>query len=353
MLGPPLGGLCVQYASWRLVFLVNLPLALAAVALARHTPLRERTTPPPFDLDAAALIALTLAALTYALVDAGAAWWPWVVTSTGALAFAVRERRAPAPLLPRTLLRARNFLAANAVTLLAYAGLYGSNFFLALYLQSVLAFSPLVASLVTAPVSLVMLGLSGWFGQLADKHGPRLYMTIGPVITSVGMLVWATVTRPTQWPVLLAGVLVYAVGLSIMVAPLTAAALKAAPLELSGIGAGVNNTVARVGGLLAVAGIGIVVTLVFRACGGLGGYVLEPGVAGAARSASTAAFRASIFVAAGLTALGGAVAAFRIKNAPVGCPEARVESIPEVEPIAAARGEGARRRPPHSLLSRR
>jgi EmrB/QacA subfamily drug resistance transporter len=314
MLGPPLGGLCVQYASWRLVFLVNLPLALAAVALARHTPARERTMPPPFDLEAAALVALTLAALTYALVDASSAWWPWVVTAVGALAFVVRERRARAPLLPHTLLRARNFLAANAVTLLAYAGLYGSNFFLALYLQSVLAFSPLVAAFVTAPVSLVMLGLSGWFGRLADEHGPRLYMTAGPLITSLGMLIWATVTRSAQWPVLLAGVLVYAVGLSIMVAPLTAAALEAAPVELSGIGAGVNNTVARVGGLLAVAGIGIVVSLVFRAHGGPGGHVLEPGIAGAARSASIAAFRAGIFIAACLTALGGGVAALRIKN---------------------------------------
>ena len=315
MLGPPLGGLCVQYASWRLVFVVNVPLALAAVALARHTPIRERAAPPPFDLDAAVLIALTLAALTYALVDARAATWPWVLTAVGLIAFTLRERRASAPLLPRTLLRARNFLAANAVTLLAYAGIYGSNFFLALYLQSVLAFSPLVASFVTAPVSLVMLGLAGWFGRLADEHGPRLYMTVGPLITSGGMLMWAAVTRPVQWPFLLAGVLVYAVGVSIMVAPLTAAALEAAPVELSGIGAGVNNTVARVGGLLAVAGIGIIISFVFHADGGSGGHVLAPGIAGAARSASIAAFRTGMFVAAGLTALSGVVAGFRIKNA--------------------------------------
>ena len=314
MVGPPLGGLCVQYATWRLVFVVNLPVALAAVALARHTPPRERTTPPPFDLDAAALIALTLAALSYALVDAGSAWWPWTVAAGGALAFAARERLADAPLLPRALLRARNFLAANVVTLLAYAGIYGSTFFLALYLQSVLAFSPLVASLVTAPVSLVMLGLAGRFGRLADRHGPRRYMTVGPLITACGILIWASVTRQQEWPLLLGGVLVYAVGLSIMVAPLTAAALEAAPVELSGLGAGVNNTVARVGGLLAVAGIGIVVGLVFHAAGGTDGHVLEPGVAGTARAASIAAFRAGMLIAAALTALGGAIAALRIRN---------------------------------------
>jgi len=335
LLGPSVGGLCLQYASWRFVFLVNLPLALATVALARHTPVRERTVPPPpFDLDAAALIALTLGALTYALVDARAAWWPWLVTVAGALAFALRERRASSPLLPPRLLRARNFLAANAVTLLVYAGIYGSNFFLALYLQSVLAFSPLVASLMTAPVALVMLGLSDRFGQLADEHGPRMFLTVGPVLAAAGMLVWTSVTRPAQWPVLLAGVLVYAVGLSVLVAPATAAALEAAPVELAGVGAGVNNTVARIGGLLAVAGIGIAVSLVFRASGGGGSHLLEPGAAGSARSASIAAFRAGIYIAAVLTVLGGVVAAVRIENR-------RADHAPEsFAPSVPAGGEG-------------
>ena len=191
--------------------------------------------------------------------------WAFGLSLAGLALFVVSERRGANPILPLELLRARVFVAANVYTLLVYAALGGSSFYLALYLQSGAAgYSPSRASLVFVPISLVMFVLAARFGRLADRDGPRRYLTAAPLVMSVGyvLLMFVTSTNPLR-P--LPGVLVLALGLAMLVAPITATALKAAPDEFAGIAAGVNTTVSRLGGLIATPVLGVVITLVFAA----------------------------------------------------------------------------------------
>src|SRR5262249_38672181 len=145
-----------------------------------------------------------------------------------------RERRSDNPLLPASLFRSRNFVAANLETFLVYAAIGGAGFFLGLYLQTVIGYTPLQASVVFLPVSLVMLLLSGTFGRLADKHGPRLYLSLGPVLVAGAMLIWGQVSSRSDWWVLAVGVALYSVGLSMTVAPITSTALASVPMALAG-----------------------------------------------------------------------------------------------------------------------
>ncbi len=178
--GPPLGGAMVELASWRWIFYFNLPLAAAAALLA-HRAAHDDIPPPdrarPFDVGGAALMAIGFAALTYALVEGasrgvGAVWWAIAVAVGGLAAAVLLEWLIDDPMLPLPLFRRRNFAVANLVTLLVYAGLGGSTFFLVLYLQTVIGYSPIQASLVMVPISVVMLLLAGRFGRLADRQGP-------------------------------------------------------------------------------------------------------------------------------------------------------------------------------------
>ncbi|MGH3010456.1 MAG: MFS transporter [Gaiellaceae bacterium] len=343
ILGPPAGGALVEWVSWRWIFLLNLPLAAAAVALALLG--REEEAPSTrsgrLDLPGAALTATGFGLLTYGLVEGadrgfGSVWWALVGAAVALAAFVVVERRVAEPMLPFALFRERNFAAANAQTFLVYAGLYGFFVFFTLYLQF-LGFTPFEAGLLNIPSSVIMILLAARFGALADRHGPRLYLTIGPALIGIGTLVFAIVeTRSEFWTYGIAGLVLFSLGLAMMVAPITATALKSAPERYAGIASGVNSTVSRLGSLVAVAVIGLVIALVFESRTGLEDAVplAKDQTAPELREASVDAFRAGMGIAAGLALAGAAVGAFWISNR-----EARGEAPPDVTEQAPAPAE--------------
>jgi predicted MFS family arabinose efflux permease len=238
--------------------------------------------------------------------------WPaFVVAFLGFALLVVVERRSPTPLLPVELLRERVFAVANVYTLLVYAALGGSTFYLALYLQSAaVGYTPARASLIFLPISIVMFLLAPRFGRLADRDGPRRYLTLAPVVMAAGFLL-LTVIRSTNPLVPLPGVIVMSVGLAMLVAPITSTALRAAPDRFAGLAAGVNTTVSRLGGLIATPLLGVVITLVFANRAphpGARVFAAHAALAGQ-RDATAAAFRAGIVVVVALCAAGALLAA--------------------------------------------
>jgi predicted MFS family arabinose efflux permease len=268
----------------------------------------------------AAAIAATFGALTYGLIEGAqrgfpSVWWVFVVSLLGLALFALTERRAATPLIPVELLRARVFVVANVYTLLVYAALGGSTFYLALYLQSgAVGYSPARASLIFLPISLVMFFLAPRFGRLADQHGPRLYLAAAPLVMACGLALLTLVTS-TNPLAPLPGVVVLALGLAMLVAPITSTALRAAPDEYAGIAAGVNTTVSRIGGLIATPILGVVITLVFaHAATSHAGDPFAAHLNADQRGAAIEAFRAAMAVAILLCAAGSAVAAKGLRS---------------------------------------
>jgi EmrB/QacA subfamily drug resistance transporter len=319
MLGPAIGGALVEYASWRWVFFINLPGALIALAAARAGRCHEQDTRAtrPVDTPGAILTALTLIALTYALVELGRQDASLATVALGlgaaavlAIVLVLVERRRPYPLVPPDLLRERVFVVANLETFLVYAGLGGGTFVLALYLQSgAVGFTPFAASLTFIPISLIMFFLAGYFGRRADRDGPRRYLTAGPALMAAGMLLWWLIDSKSYAQVL-PGLIVFSLGLAITVAPITSTALKAAPDTLAGIAAGFNTTTSRVGGLIAIPLAGATAQAVFaNRVENPGGNPFKQQLAAVAHNASTDAFRAAIVLMAALC-LAGAAAAF-------------------------------------------
>jgi EmrB/QacA subfamily drug resistance transporter len=317
MIGPPLGGLLVQVASWRWIFFLNLPFAALALAMAfAGRSVEDRSAKPrPLQIPGAVAIAVTFGGLTYGLIDGARAGfgsvWPWFALSlVGLVALIVSERRAADPLLPRELLRARIFVVANLYTFLVYAALGASTFFLALYLQSqAVGYTPARASLIFLPISMVMFFLAARFGRLADRDGPRLYLTIAPLVMAAGFVL-LTLVQSTNPLAPLPGVLVLALGLAMLVAPITATALKAAPDRFAGLAAGVNTTVSRIGGLIATPILGVVITLVFAADAqhsDLNPFATH-GLSPDDVEATVTAFRAGMAVAVGLCIAGSLLA---------------------------------------------
>ncbi len=268
-IGPFVGGWLVQYASWRWVFLINVPLALVTVVVAvRHVPeSHDPESSGRFDLTGAALGVLALAGITFALIEAQTMGAPVVVASaaTGVLAsvaFILVERVARPAMMPTHLFGSLQFSAANAMTLLVYAALGAITFFVVLQLQVVSGYGPLAAGLSMLPITIVMLLLSPRAGDLVGRIGPRLPMTVGPLVCGAGAAVLSGVgASANYWAEVLPGVAVFALGLTTLVAPLTSTVLAAVPDRHAGIASGINNAVARGGSLLAVAALPAVVGL--------------------------------------------------------------------------------------------
>lgn len=307
--GPFLGGWLVQSVGWRWVFLINLPFAVAVVVIShRHVPeSRDPQAARSMDLLGAALGAVGLGALTYGLIawqDSGPSS-PVVLGSLlgGALllaGFVWREHSAREPMLPLGIFSSALFSATNAVTFAVYAALGGLFLFLVLALQVVAGFSPLAAGTALLPVTVLMLLLSSRMGALATRIGPRLPMTVGPLVAAAATLWLTEVDSSTSYVDVLPPVALFGLGLSITVAPLTATVLAAAPDRHAGIASGVNNAVARVGGLLAVAALPLLVGL--------------DGAAYADPNLLQPAYRTAMLVCAGLLATGGALAAVFVRT---------------------------------------
>lgn len=297
--GPLLGGWLVEVAGWRSVFLINLPLAVAVVWVsARHVPeTRDPHPPERLDVLGSALAALALGALTYGLIER--AVWAVIAGLVLMAAFVVVERRSRYALVPGSLFASRVFVAANLVTLAVYAALGGVFFLLLLQLQIVSGYSPLAAGVASLPITVLMLLLSSRAGRWAQIHGPRIPMTVGPLLGAGGLLLMLRIGPGASYPTqVLPAVLVFGLGLSALVAPLTAAVLGSVSSDQAGIASGVNNAVARTSQLLAVAAL--------PALAGIGADAL------ADPAAFASGFRVAMLICAGLLLIGGVLSAVMI-----------------------------------------
>ena len=273
-LGPPLGGLLVDALSWRAIFALNVPLVLVCLWLiARAVPECPGAGRRRIDGPGAVLCVLALAGPTYALIrqpllgwSHPAVWMP-LVGGIGAFgAFVAYERRAPQPMLPPAIFRSRNFAVGNVVTLTAYAGLGAASFFIAIFLQQVAGYSAFGAGIALLPITLLLIALSRHFDALAARVGPRLLMTLGPLVGGLGLLSFTRVDEHGDYLAdVLPGTLLFGLGLAMTVAPLTATVLQAADRRHAGIASGVNTAIARVAALLAIAVVGAVVSARFAA----------------------------------------------------------------------------------------
>ncbi len=262
-MGPFLGGVLISAVSWRLIFVINIPISIVVVVMAsRHVP--ETTDPTAtgrVDLPGAVLVSAGLVGLTAGIIDAPSHGWgsPTVVGALvgGALAlvaFVILEERTPHPLLPLAIFRSSQFTATNVVTFLVYAALGGALFLLPIQLEQVAHYSPLEAGSSLVPLTVIMLVFSARSGALATRIGPRLQMAVGPVVVGAGMVLLRLVGPSGAYLTeVLPAILVLGAGLALTVAPLTSTAMSSAPADHAGMASAVNNDVARTGGLVAVA----------------------------------------------------------------------------------------------------
>jgi EmrB/QacA subfamily drug resistance transporter len=304
LIGPFVGGWLVDQTSWRWVFAVVVFVALAAAWLGvRHLPESHETRDAPRrpDWAGATLVSLGLAAITYALVEAGGRGLgdPRVAVSGTAgvvliAAFVFVERRVSQPMLPLTVFRSRQFSGANAATLANYIAIGAMFFFLSLQLQDVLGYTALAAGAASLPATVIMLLFSAQAGRLGQRIGARIPMTVGPIVLGVGLVLLAGIEPGDSYLTsILPGVVVFGVGMTIFVAPLTTAVLGALPDERAGIASAVNNAVARLAQLFASAALP-------AAAGLSASTAVGPG-------AFSDGFQTAMLIAAGIAALGGLI----------------------------------------------
>jgi EmrB/QacA subfamily drug resistance transporter len=273
VIGPAGGGALIGLTSWRAIFWVNLPLIVGTVMLTLHA-VEESRDPDAFrgiDWGGIVLSAAGLGGPVFALIEQPTRGWSdpvvWVPLLAGVACFALfvlHEARARHPMMDLGLFRIRNFAIANLTTLSAYAGLIGGLFFVGLFLQQVAGYSPLEAGLATTPISVILFVLSPRWGRLASGTGPRLPMTLGPIVGGIGLLLMMRVGSSADYVTdVLPAILVFGLGLSATVAPLTATVLDSVEERHVGIASGINNGVSRVAGLLAIAILGAVISAHF------------------------------------------------------------------------------------------
>jgi EmrB/QacA subfamily drug resistance transporter len=354
VLGPLVGGELLAIGSWRWIFIVNLPLAAVTLLLIRqempHAQPRQAGA-RRIDVVGAVLGALGLAGPVFALIEQPRLGWssvgvlgPLIAGGVLLVVFFVYEARAKEPMLPLRLFKVGNFAAGNAETLAMYAGLGILFFFLTIFLQQIAGYSPLQSGYATLPVTVVMFALSRRFGGLADRYGPRLFMGAGPLVSAVGLVLLLRLGAHINYAAdLLPGLLLFALGLSMTVAPLTAAVLAGSESD-AGIASGVNNAVARVAGLLGTAAVGAAISASFasRLRASLAGNSLAPAtraaihsaerlplgrpdvsglppvqahaLTNAAQAASLHSFHLGLAIAAALVAAGGVTGAVFVRN---------------------------------------
>ena len=273
LIGPFLGGVLVEAASWRLVFAIGLlPVAATLYLIARWVPRRlDDVVPRHVDYPGAALCALGLSAIVFGLIEQPAEGWgdplvaiPLAGGAACLLLFLVQERRSRDPMLPLALFRRRNFAAGNAATFLIYGGLGGAFFFLPIFLQGTAGYTAVEAGLSLVPMTVVLFLLAKRFGALGDRLGARPLMTAGALVAAAGTALLVRLDDDTSYlGDVVPAVLLFGLGMSMLVAPLTASVLADADQEHAGIASGVNNAISRVAGLVAIAGIGALVAAQF------------------------------------------------------------------------------------------
>ncbi len=376
VLGPLAGGELLAIASWRWIFVINVPLAAACVwlilAAIPAMPARDRGG-RHVDYPGALLCALGLGGPVFALIEQPRLGWsspgvylPLIAGFALLAMFTYYESRAKDPMLPLVLFRRRNFSAGNVETFAMYAGLAILFFFLVLFLQQIGGYSPLKSGLATLPVTVVMFFLSRRFGALADRFGPRFFMGVGPLVGAAGLLLFQmTGAKADYLSEVLPPLLIFSLGLSMTVAPLTAAVLAGSE-KAAGIASGVNNAIARVAGLLGTAAVGAAIASSFVSSinGRLSGVVLggaaraavteakrlplglpnlhgmpsaqAHAVRSAAEGASLHSFHLGMAIAAALVAIGGMVGAAGIRNPRKEDEEIHAQSCPGGQLVGAS-----------------
>jgi EmrB/QacA subfamily drug resistance transporter len=309
-IGPFIGGWLIQAVSWQLIFAINVPIAALVVAVSlRHVPeSRDVNATGRVDIAGGALVTVGLIGLTYGLIEGPIRGWisplPLVALIAGVALLATFiwwERRAKQPVMPLSLFRSTQFNAANVATFVVYAALGGALFLLPIQLIQVSRYTALEAGVSLLPVTAIMLALSARSGGLAARIGPRLQMTVGPLVIAAGLALFARIGHSGDYLTeVLPAVVVFGLGLAINVAPLTSTVLGAVSAEHAGAASAINNDVARAAGLIAVA--------VLPAAAGLSGAsYLHP-------EAFSAGFRTASFISAALCVFGAVIAGLTIRN---------------------------------------
>ena len=335
--GPFLGGWLVDGPGWRWVFLLNVPLALLCAPIAlRHVPESSGAKAEGrFDVLGAALGAIALGLVTYALIEAEGDTVPAAASAVAGLAAAVAfvlvEKRRPAPMMPPAIFASRQFSAVNGVTLCVYAAFGGFFFLAALQLQVVVGWSALAAGTALLPTTALMLLLSARSGELGDRIGPRIPLTVGPLLCAAGMLLMTRVGPDASYATeVLPALLVLGLGMVTLVAPLTATVLASVDTARAGLASGINNAAARAAGLVAVAALPLLA--------GMGPEAYRmPDV-------FDAAFRRAMVLCAGVLVVGSVLAFTTVRRPAPDCrhPECRTHgsvAVPPLEPETAPGGE--------------